>query len=144
MSQNCGCFLLFCRGCSHSASLHSTGTLRYLTLWKPTVFQRYALLHCLPPQETSRFPDPSRCSIPGSPMTCKEKEQMSKTSVLFLYVGEPGIEPGPRGPKPRTLPLCYTPLEIGHAVTVLNFIHHSTSICVYILYMPQHTNIFHL
>jgi len=29
-------------------------------------------------------------------------------------------------------------------VTVLNFIHHSTSICVYILYMPQHTNIFHL
>jgi hypothetical protein len=25
--------------------------------------------------------------------------------------GEPGIEPGPLGPKPNTLPLCYTPSE---------------------------------
>lgn len=29
----------------------------------------------------------------------------------MFVVGEPGIEPGPHGPKPRTLPLCYTPSE---------------------------------
>ena len=35
-------------------------------------------------------------------------------SVLVLvWVGEPGIEPGPHGPKPRTLPLCYTPTQTG-------------------------------
>ncbi len=28
-----------------------------------------------------------------------------------FHVGEPGIEPGPLGPKPSTLPLCYTPIE---------------------------------
>lgn len=36
------------------------------------------------------------------------------TEGCFLFVGEPGIEPGPHGPKPRTLPLCYTPNEEGN------------------------------
>ena len=31
--------------------------------------------------------------------------------LVFIYVGEPGIGPGPHGPKPRTLPLCYTPIK---------------------------------
>jgi hypothetical protein len=30
---------------------------------------------------------------------------------LTPLVGAPGIEPGPRGPKPRTLPLCYAPTK---------------------------------
>jgi hypothetical protein len=32
---------------------------------------------------------------------------------VLAWVGEPGIEPGPHGPKPRTLPLCYTPTQTG-------------------------------
>ncbi|MEN9922416.1 MAG: hypothetical protein RL097_693 [Candidatus Parcubacteria bacterium] len=45
------------------------------------------------------------CETDCSPYTNKGSE---KSEPLFL-VGEPGIEPGPHGPKPRTLPLCYTP-----------------------------------
>ncbi len=37
------------------------------------------------------------------------KQKSSEFPELFCFVGEPGIEPGPHGPKPRTLPLCYTP-----------------------------------
>jgi hypothetical protein len=39
------------------------------------------------------------------------KTQTGQTQGLtsLHFVGEPGIEPGPHGPKPRTLPLCYTP-----------------------------------
>lgn len=35
----------------------------------------------------------------------------SKTLRVFL-VGVPGIEPGSHGPKPRILPLYYTPLYV--------------------------------
>lgn len=37
----------------------------------------------------------------------------------IVFVGEPGIEPGPHGPKPRTLPLCYTPMSESRASGVL-------------------------
>ena len=30
---------------------------------------------------------------------------------VLVWVGEPGIGPGPLGPKPSTLPLCYTPTQ---------------------------------
>ncbi len=33
----------------------------------------------------------------------------NRPRAVFCVVGEPGIEPGPLGPKPSTLPLCYTP-----------------------------------
>jgi hypothetical protein len=46
-------------------------------------------------------------SIPSAPEYRKIRLQESDFSV---FVGEPGIEPGPHGPKPRTLPLCYTPM----------------------------------
>ncbi len=36
---------------------------------------------------------------------------LAKKPRCFVFVGEPGIEPGPHGPKPRTLPLCYTPMS---------------------------------
>jgi hypothetical protein len=39
------------------------------------------------------------------------KKAQSQGLNFFVYVGEPGIEPGPHGPKPRTLPLCYTPMQ---------------------------------
>lgn len=40
-----------------------------------------------------------------------EYKNTSQETGIFVFVGEPGIEPGPHGPKPRTLPLCYTPNE---------------------------------
>ncbi len=40
----------------------------------------------------------------------RHKKSRPKTAIL-VSVGEPGIEPGPLGPKPSTLPLCYTPMS---------------------------------
>lgn len=45
------------------------------------------------------------------------------TTLIRSLVGKPGIEPGPHGPKPRTLPLCYIPREELH----IKFILHVTS-----------------
>lgn len=41
------------------------------------------------------------------------KIQKNPTTRLSIsvFVGEPGIGPGPLGPKPSTLPLCYTPMS---------------------------------
>jgi hypothetical protein len=53
----------------------------------------------------------------------RERKSPSSEPDLFHFVGEPGIEPGPRGPKPRTLPLCYTPMsERGTVGVVANAI----------------------
>ncbi len=40
-----------------------------------------------------------------------KKRVSYETRFLFAFiVGERGIEPRPLGPKPSTLPLCYTPI----------------------------------
>ena len=47
--------------------------------------------------------------------------KVPRTNVLgtFVFVGEPGIEPGPHAPKARTLPLCYTPSELKNKSVLL-------------------------
>jgi hypothetical protein len=44
------------------------------------------------PYLTSSHPLSPFCAITSSPITCNVKEQMPKTSVLLLFVGEPGID----------------------------------------------------
>ncbi len=54
-------------------------------------------------------------------MFCSSENNKAPRNIVsrrFVFVGEPGIEPGPHGPKPRTLPLCYTPETVWETVSV--------------------------
>ncbi len=46
---------------------------------------------------------------------------------LFVFVGEQGIEPWPLGPKPSTLPLCYTPIGIFYETLITMCAHQDSN-----------------
>ena len=57
--------------------------------------------------------------IAQSGFDSRHKTKKAQENLDFLhFVGEPGIEPGPLGPKPSTLPLCYTPMREGCGVAL--------------------------
>lgn len=51
----------------------------------------------------------------------------------IFFVGAPGIEPGPHGPKPCTLPLCYAPKTIQWIVFDVMTIHDNRELPKYVL-----------
>ena len=70
-----------------------------VTKFFPDTFEKFALV----------------CSKDWNGISTKQAKRSGKKSKFApSLVGVPGIEPGPLGPKPSTLPLCYTPIVYVH------------------------------